>query len=73
MSLLGFRKEFIFIDVFNLQGAMVKSFKVFRCWVSEFQALPELDASGNAVMIQSIKIENEGWERDTSVTEPAAT
>jgi phage tail-like protein len=70
MSLLGFRKDFIFIDVFNLQGSPVLSYKVHRCWVSEFQALPELDASGNAVMIQTIKLENEGWERDTSVTEP---
>lgn len=70
MSLLGFRKDFIIIDVFNLQGGQVLSYKVHRCWVSEFQALPELDASGNAVMIQTIKLENEGWERDTTVTEP---
>jgi len=71
MSLLGFRKDFIIIDMFNLQGSQVLSYKVHRCWVSEFQALPELDASGNAVMIQTIKLENEGWERDTSVAEPA--
>jgi len=70
MSLLHFRKDFIFIDVFNLQGMPVLSYKVHRCWVSEYQALPELDASGNAVMIQTIKIENEGWERDLQVTEP---
>ena len=44
--------------------------KVFRCWVSEYQALPELDAAGNAVMITTIKLENEGWQRDTSVKEP---
>jgi phage tail-like protein len=72
MSLKSFRKD-VLIDVFNLQGSKVLSYRVFRCWVSEYQALPELDASGNAVMIQSIKLENEGWERDTSVTEPAET
>ena len=72
MSLLNFRKD-VTIDVFNLQGVKVLSYNVFRCWVSEFQALPELDASGNAVMIQTIKLENEGWERDTSVAEPAET
>ena len=72
MSLKSFRKD-ISIDVFNLQGSKVLSYHVFRCWVSEYQALPELDASGNAVMIQSIKLENEGWERDTSVTEPTET
>ncbi len=70
MSLKDFRKDHITIDVFNLQGTKVLSYTVYRCWVSEYQALPELDASGNAVMIQTIKLENEGWERDTSVKEP---
>lgn len=62
MSLVNFRKD-IGIDVFNLQGVKVLAYIVHRAWVSEFQALPELDAGGNAVMIQSIKLENEGWER----------
>lgn len=69
MSLKNFRKDII-IDVFNEAGQKAISYKVFRCWVSEYQALPELDASANAVMISTIKLENEGWERDTSVTEP---
>jgi phage tail-like protein len=72
MSLKNFRKD-ITIDVFNEANQQVLSYHVFRCWVSEYQALPELDASGNAVMIQTIKLENEGWERDTSVTEPTET
>lgn len=69
MSLKNFRKDII-IDVFNEASQKAISYKVYRCWVSEYQALPELDASANAVMIQTIKLENEGWERDTSVTEP---
>jgi phage tail-like protein len=69
MSLQSFRKN-VTIDVFNLQGSKVLSYIVHRCWVSEFQALPELDASANAVMIQTLKLENEGWERDKSVEEP---
>ncbi len=72
MSLKNFRKH-VTIDVFNLQGNVVLSYNAYRCWVSEYQALPELDASGNAVAIQSIKLENEGWERDTAVTEPTET
>ncbi len=44
---------------------------MYRCWVSEYQALPDLDANANAVAIQHIKLENEGWERDTSVIEPS--
>jgi len=72
MSLKRFRKD-ITIDVFNEAGQLALSYNVFRCWVSEFQALPELDASANAVMIQTVKLENEGWERDTSVTEPTET
>ena len=72
MSLRNFRKD-LTIDVFNLQGKKVLSYNVYRCWVSEYQALPELDASGNAVMIQTIQLQNEGWERDTSTPEPAET
>jgi phage tail-like protein len=69
MSLKKFRKD-ITIDVFNEEGQKAISYQVFRCWVSEYQALPELDAAGNAVMISTIKLENEGWQRDNSVTEP---
>jgi len=69
MSLKDFRKDIV-IDVFNLQGSLAISYIVYRCWVSEFQALPELDASGNAIMIQTITLQNEGWMRDPAVTEP---
>ena len=69
VSLKDFRKDII-IEVYNEAGQLALAYKVYRCWVSEYQALPELDASANAVAIQHIKIENEGWERDTSVSEP---
>jgi phage tail-like protein len=72
MSLRTFRKD-ITIDVFNLQGKKILSYIVYRCWVSDYQALPELDAAGNAVMIQTLKLENEGWLRDATVTEQAET
>ena len=70
VSLKDFRKDVI-IDVCNEAGQKAISYKVFRCWVSEYQALPDLDANANAVAIQVIKLENEGWERDYDVTEPA--
>ena len=70
VSLKDFRKDII-IEVYNEAGQKVLAYNVFRCWVSEFQSLPELDASANAVAIQTIKLENEGWERDTGVAEPA--
>ena len=69
VSLKDFRKD-ITIDMFNEAGQLVLSYKVFRCWVSEYQALPDLDANADAVAIQHIKLENEGWERDPAVTEP---
>ena len=50
---------------------MVIAYNVFRCWVSEYQAIPELDASANAVAIQTLTLQNEGWERDYAVVEPA--
>jgi phage tail-like protein len=68
-SLAKFRKD-LSIQLLNEAGQIVKAYKVYRCWVSEYQALPELDASGNAVAIESLKLENEGWERDEDVTEP---
>lgn len=69
VSLADFRKD-ILIEVYNEAGQAVKAYKVFRCWVSEYQALSELDANGEAVLIESIKLENEGWERDYEVGEP---
>jgi phage tail-like protein len=68
-SLSDFRKDII-LEVYNEAGQLAIAYKVFRCWVSEFQALPELDANANAVAIQTLKLENEGWERDYDVSEP---
>jgi phage tail-like protein len=70
VSLKDFRKDLI-IEVYNEAGQLALAYKVFRCWVSEYQALPDLDANANAIAIQHIKLENEGWERDYDVTEPA--
>ena len=70
VSLKDFRKD-LTIDVYNEAGQKVLGYNVFRAWVSEYQALPDLDANANAVAIQTIKLENEGWERDLDVVEPA--
>ena len=69
-SLKDFRKD-IRIEVYNEAGQLALAYNVFRCWVSEYQALPDLDANANAVAIQTIKLENEGWERDYEVPEPS--
>jgi len=69
VSLADFRKDLV-IEVYNEAGQLALAYKVYRCWVSELQAQPDLDANANAVAIQHIKLENEGWERDTSVPEP---
>jgi phage tail-like protein len=70
VSLRDFRKD-ITIEVYNEAGQLALAYKIFRCWVSEYQALPDLDANANAVAIQHIKLENEGIERDLEVPEPA--
>lgn len=70
VALKDFRKDII-IELYNEAGQKVIAYKVYRCWVSEFQAQADLDANANAVLIQSIKLENEGWERDYEVVEPA--
>ena len=69
VSLKDFSKDII-LEVYNEAGQVALAYRIFRCWVSEYQSLPDLDANANAVAIQHLKLENEGWERDTSVTEP---
>lgn len=72
VSLRNFRKD-ITINMLNLQGVVVKSYRVFRCWPSEYIALPEMDANANAIAIEMMTIQNEGWELDPDVTEQAET
>ena len=69
VSLKDFRKD-LTLEVYNEAGQLCLRYHIFRCWISEYTALPDLDSSANAVAIQSIKLENEGWERDYSVKEP---
>ncbi len=69
VSLRDFRKDII-IEVYNEAGQLVLAYKVYRCWVSEYQAQADLDANANAILIQTIKLEHEGWERDYEVGEP---
>jgi phage tail-like protein len=69
VSLKNFRKD-ITLELYNEAGQLAKAYKIFRCWVSEYQSLPDLDANANAVAIEHIKLENEGWERDPDVPEP---
>lgn len=71
MSLKNFRKTIV-LHVLNLQGTPVMGFALYGAWVSEFQVLPEFDAGTmNAVGIQSITLQHNGWERDTSIVEPS--
>ena len=72
MSLKDFRKDII-IELLNLQGTPVKSYKIYRCWVVEYQALPDLEANSRSAAIERLILQTEGWERDTSVTEPSET
>jgi len=68
-SLKTFRKD-IYLEIYNEAGQLVMAYKIYRCWVSEFQVCAGLDANAPAVAIEQITIQNEGWERDTAVTEP---
>lgn len=72
MSLANFRKD-ITIELLNLQGNVAKAYKVYRCWVTEYTTLPELDANANAIAIETMVLAHEGWERDIEVTEPQET
>ena len=69
VSLKDFRKNIV-LELMNEAGQVVMAYKIFRCWVSEYEALPDLDANAAMVAIERITLENEGWERDQSVVEP---
>jgi phage tail-like protein len=69
VALKDFRKDII-LEIYNEAGQLAIAYKIYRCWVSEYQATADLDANANAVLIQHIKLENEGWERDQEVAEP---
>lgn len=69
VALKDFRKDII-VEIYNEAGQLALAYKVYRCWVSEYQATADLDANANAVLIQHLKLENEGWERDYEVAEP---
>lgn len=68
-SLANLRRE-VAIVLLNEQAQPVLRYLVHRCWVSQFQALPDLDADGSTVAIEQIRLENEGWERDLTLVEP---
>ena len=68
-SLKDFRKDII-IEVYNEAGQLALAYRVYRCWVSENTSLPDLDANSESVAIETIQFQNEGFERDLSVTEP---
>jgi phage tail-like protein len=72
MSLKGFRKD-ITIELLNEQGNVAKAYNVYRCWVSEYTALPELDANAHVVAIEKLVLQNEGWDRDVATSEPTET
>lgn len=72
MSLKNLRKD-ITIELLDEQGHVAIAYRVFRCWVSEYTAIADLDANADAVAIEQLVLQNEGWERDPSVTEPVET
>ena len=72
VSLKDFRKDVV-LDLYNEAGQLVMAYFIFRCWVSEYQAMPDLDANGPAVAIQKITLQHEGWVRDLAVVEPQET
>jgi phage tail-like protein len=69
-ALKTFRKDIV-LELFNEAGQLVLAYRIYRCWPSEIEVLPELDANGHGIAIQRLVLQNEGWERDTSIAEPA--
>lgn len=68
-ALADFRKD-VRLEVYNEAGQLALAYQIYRCWPSAYQALPDLDANAGAVAIETLVLQNEGWERDASVPEP---
>jgi len=68
-DLVNFRKD-VTLEFLDEMGHVAKRYFLYRCWVSEYQALPDLDANANAVAVESLKLELERWERDVETKEP---
>jgi phage tail-like protein len=71
-DLATYKRELI-LEVMNERGQVVLRYFLHQCWVSEYQAMPDLDANANAVAIEHLKIELEGWTRDRDLKEPKET
>jgi phage tail-like protein len=69
--LANFRKD-VTVELYNEAGQLVLAYNIFRCWVSEYQVLLDRSASEDGVLFESIKLENEGWQRDLNAVEPPA-
>jgi phage tail-like protein len=69
ISLKNFRKD-ITVELLNDQGKVAKAYNIFRCWVSEYQSQAEMDSNGQGILLETLTLQNEGWERDQAVTEP---
>jgi len=70
MDLVNYKKD-LTLEMLNEKGHVAKRYFIHRCWVSEYTAMPDLDANANATAIETLKLENEGWERDPETKEPA--
>jgi phage tail-like protein len=69
MDLVNYKKDMM-LEVMNEKGHVAFRYFLYDCWISEYTSMPDLDANANAVAIENIKIELEGWERDTETKEP---
>ena len=59
----------IALDVYDEMGRIALVCRIWRCWVSEFLGMQDLKANPNALPIQLITLETEGWERVNNVKE----
>ena len=69
MDLANYKKE-LTLEMMNEKGHVALRYFLHNCWVSEYTAVPDLDANANAVAVESLKLELEGWERDQDTKEP---
>ena len=70
IALKDFRKN-VTIEFDNEAGQPALKYIVYRCWPSEYIALPQLDANAETVALETLVLQHEGWARDPGLAEPA--
>jgi phage tail-like protein len=63
MDLASFKRE-LMLEVMTEKGHVVHRYFLHNAWVSEYTVIPDFEDNANAIAIESLKLEIEGYDQD---------